>query len=149
MAQRNRKIHKKRGTRSCGYGNAQKHRGAGSRGGRGNAGSSKHKQVKALLEGRVFGKVGFKRHPSLLSKLKTINLSDIDRNIEKWAEDGKAKKTGTSYSVDLASLGYDKVLGSGKITHKIEIKAESFSKSAKEKIEKAGGKVLADDVDTV
>jgi large subunit ribosomal protein L15 len=148
MAQKNRKRQNKRGTRSRGEGNAQKHRGAGSRGGRGNAGSLKHKQVKANIAGRVFGKVGFRRHPSLRSDSKTINISDIDRMIEQWASEGKAEKKSGVYSVDLSSLGYDKLLGSGKLSHKVEIKVESFSQSAKEKVEKAGGK-LGDGVDTV
>lgn len=150
MAQKQRKSRKKRGSRSCGYGSAQKHRGAGSRGGRGKAGSSKHKQIKSLIEGRVFGKVGFKRHPSLSSKAKGINLSDISERIDGWVEDGKAKKTAKGYSVDLSDLGYGKVLGGGELTQKMEIKAGSFSKSAKEKIEKAGGKAIeGDGVDTV
>jgi len=150
MAQRNRKIHSKRGTRSCGYGNAQKHRGAGSRGGRGNAGSGKHKQIKRKQEGQVFGKVGFKRHPSLVSDVRVINLSEIDKRIEGWAQEEKAKKTAGDYSIDLSPLGYDKVLGGGKLTHKIQIKADSFSESAKRKIDEADGKVLTGDgVDTV
>ena len=149
MAQKNRKINSKRGTRSCGYGGAQKHRGSGSRGGRGKAGTLKHKQIATIKTGRRFGKMGFKRHQSLKKNLITINLSDIDRKIAYWAEEGKAKKTSAGYIVDLSALGYDKVLGSGNISQKIEITADSFSASAKEKIEKAGGKAISgDDVDT-
>lgn len=143
MAQKNRKINKKRGTRSCGYGNAQKHRGAGSRGGRGMAGSWTHKQKKMFLEGRKFGKIGFKRHASLKKNLRVINLADIDARIEAWAAEGKAEKKAGGYSLDLKTVGYDKVLGSGNLTHKIEIKAESFSEKAKERVEKSGGKALA------
>jgi large subunit ribosomal protein L15 len=149
MAQKNRKIHSKRGTRSCGYGNAQKHRGSGSRGGRGKAGSGKHKQIKMNIAGVTFGKVGFKRHPSLVSDLNTINLSDIEERIGVWSEEGKAKKTAGGYSINLSELGYDKVLGKGALAHKIEIKAKSFSESAKKKIEEAGGKVITDGIDTV
>lgn len=151
MAQKNRKIVSKRGTRSCGYGNAQKHRGSGSRGGRGNAGSGKHKQIKSIKEGRIFGKVGFKRHPSLRSKPITINLSDIARKLDSWVLEEKAKKTSAGiFVLDLRALGYEKVLGSGNLNIKIEITADSFSNKAKEKIEEAGGKALsANDVDTV
>ncbi len=150
MAQKNRKITKKRGTRSCGYGNAQKHRGAGSRGGRGNAGSGKHKQVKMNIAGRTFGKSGFKRYPGLSPDVRAINLSDIDEKIESWVQEGKAEKKGSSYEVDISKLGYDKVLGGGKLTRKVQIKADSFSESAKKKIEDAGGEVLTGDgVDTV
>lgn len=149
MAQKDRKIHKKLGSRSCGFGCAKKHRGAGSRGGRGNAGSSKHKQKKMFILGLTLGKTGFHRHPSLVMKQTPINLDDIDFKIVKWAAEGKAKKTSSGYSIDMCELGYDKVLGSGNLTHKIEIKATYFSESAKKKIEKAGGKVLSEDgVDT-
>ncbi len=37
-------------------------------------------------------------------------------------------------------MGIEKVLGSGKVTKKINISAEAFSESAKAKIEKMGGK---------
>jgi large subunit ribosomal protein L15 len=149
MAQKNRKIHKKRGTRSCGHGNAQKHRGAGSRGGRGNAGAWTHHQKERFINGFVRGKTGFRRHPSLVSSEAVINLDDLNARIVKWAAEGKAKKTTGGYSVDLCELGYDKVLGSGKLTHKIEVKAGSFSESARKKIEAAGGKVLGDGIDSV
>jgi large subunit ribosomal protein L15 len=150
MAQKNRKINKKmRGSRSCGYGCAKKHRGAGSRGGRGNAGSTKHKQKLMYILGGRLGKIGFHRHPSLVVAQSIINLDDIDVHIEKWAAEGKAKKTAGGFSVDMSELGYDKVLGSGKLTHKIEIKADSFSESAKKKIAEAGGKVVGDGIDTV
>jgi len=149
MAQKNRKIHKKLGSRSCGYGNSQKHRGAGSRGGRGKAGSWTHKQKQGFIEGIARGKTGFKRHASLVDKSVIINLSDINERIEKWVAEGKAKKTAHGYSIDLCELGYDKVLGSGNLTHKIEVKACSFSESAKSKIEKAGGKAVSNGVDTI
>jgi large subunit ribosomal protein L15 len=150
MAHKNRKVHSKRGQRTSGWGGAQKHRGAGSRGGRGNAGTGKHKQIKMLIEGKRFGKVGFKRHASLKKNHITINVGVIDRNIEAWAADGTAKNNSGVYVLDVTALGYDKVLGSGKLTHKIEITSETFSKSAIEKIEGAGGSALAtNDVDTV
>jgi large subunit ribosomal protein L15 len=148
MAHKHRKVHSQRGKRTSGWGGAQKHRGAGSRGGRGKAGTLKHKQINTIKQGVVFGKVGFKRHPSLISKAKTINVSDLERNLDQWVSQDKAKKSGTSYSVDLTSLGYDKLLGSGKISKKVEITVDSFSNSAKEKIENAGGKITGDGVDT-
>ncbi len=150
MAQKNRKTGKKRGSRSCGYGSCQKHRGSGSRGGRGNAGSGKHKQIKSRLKGRVFGKSGFKRHPSLKREKRTINLSEINGRIGQWSEEGRVKKASGKLTLDLSELGYDKVLGGGKLTRKVRIKAESFSESAKKKIGEAGGEALeSNDVDTV
>jgi len=50
-----------------------------------------------------------------------------------------AEKEGT---IDLTNLGYAKLLGTGKITRPITVKVQSASKSATEKIQNAGGKIL-------
>jgi len=42
----------------------------------------------------------------------------------------------------LKGLGYDKLLGKGQVTHPLIVQVESCSKSAAEKIEKVGGKIL-------
>ena len=47
----------------------------------------------------------------------------------------------TETTLDLGKLGYTKLLGTGKITHAVHVKVDSVSVRAKEKIEKAGGKV--------
>lgn len=138
MAQKDRKIQRKRGTRSCGYGNTQKHRGAGSRGGRGMAGSNKQKwsYVSKFMPDH-FGRHGFKRPAKMLKADRTINIGDIDRMVS----DGSIQATDKKYLVDLTAMGYDKLLGSGKATHALEIKVAKSSKSAIEKIQGAGGKV--------
>ena len=43
--------------------------------------------------------------------------------------------------IDLKKKGYDKLLGKGKVTKKYNIIVKSFSKKAKEKIEKLGGTI--------
>jgi len=127
------KVIKMRGSKTHGYGSKKKHRGAGSRGGRGRAGLKKHKKFWMLKHDREhFGKKGFKSlsQRSIKSGTKAINLRDL----EKLAVSGK--------EVDLKALGYDKVIGSGMIKKPLSIKAGAFSKKAKEKIEKAGGKAI-------
>ena len=47
-----------------------------------------------------------------------------------------------SISLNLNELGYEKILGEGEISIPVEIKVKSCSKSALEKIEKSGGKVI-------
>jgi large subunit ribosomal protein L15 len=138
MAHKDRKIQSKRGTRSCGYGNTQKHRGAGSRGGRGMAGSNKQKwsYVSKYMPDH-FGRNGFKRPLKMLHDDKTINVSDINRMVN----DGDITSTDKKYVIDLTAMGYDKLLGSGKVTYAFEIKVAKSSKSAIEKIQSAGGKV--------
>ena len=46
------------------------------------------------------------------------------------------------FQVDLKSLGYQKLLGSGKIDKPVEIRTDLFSKKAEDKIIKARGKVI-------
>jgi len=125
------KTKKMRGKKTFGYGSKKKHRGAGSRGGRGLAGSFKHKKLKILKENpEHFGKRGFKRR--VKKSLKVINLRDIEKIAEKT---GKKK-------INISELGYDKVLGKGQLTEPLEIEARFFSEKAKMKIEKNGGKVI-------
>ena len=125
------KTKKMRGKKTFGYGSKKKHRGAGSRGGRGLAGSFKHKKLKILKENpEHFGKRGFKRR--VKKSLKVINLRDIEKIAEKT---GKKK-------INISELGYDKVLGKGQLTEPLEIEAHFFSEKAKLKIEKNGGKVI-------
>ncbi len=141
MIRKSKKITKLRGSRTCGYGAAKKHRGAGHRGGRGLAGGHKHKWlhiVKYMPD--HFGKYGFKRHPSLVKKLKTINLGEIDELVSKnkdafEVEDGKIV-------VDITAFEYEKVLGKGKLSYPMIIKAVEFSERAKEKIESSGGEFV-------
>lgn len=131
VVRKKKKVLKMRGKRSYGYGSHTKHRGAGNRGGRGKAGAHKHKWSYVVKhEPGRFGKRGFKQPPAVSKKVKAINVGSL----EKLAASNKR--------LDLRELGYDKVLGSGKIGSALEVTATSFSKGAVEKIEAAGGKVI-------
>ncbi len=54
----------------------------------------------------------------------------------------QAEKTKDGIKVNLNFLGYDKLLGKGKVTHPLIVQVDSWSKSAAEKIEESEGKVL-------
>lgn len=142
MAQKDRKIQKSRGTRNCGWGNTQKHRGAGSRGGRGMAGSNKHKwsYVSKFMPDH-FGRVGFKLPLKMIHEDKTINVGELDMEIDSYVTSGAAQFKDKRYLIDLKAAGYDKLLGSGHVKHAIEVKVDKSSKAAIEKIAGAGGKV--------
>jgi large subunit ribosomal protein L15 len=128
MSKKRKKIEKMRGSKTCGYGAKKKHRGKGSKGGKGHAGIWKHKKSMIIRhEPDAIGKSGFK--PKNSKKLRAINLVDL-------------QKIAKGQEIVLASLGYDKVLAKGDITKPLVIKAKSFSKGAAEKIEKAGGKAI-------
>ena len=143
VVRRKKKVKKMRGHRTYGYGSHKKHRGGGSRGGRGKAGMHKHKWIYTVkYEPDHFGKRGFKRPREVVKKPKTINLDELDRLVEKLLEEKKLKQEKGKIKVDLKELGYDKLLGRGRITHKLVIKVDSFSELAKKKVEAAGGEIL-------
>ena len=131
---------KYRGSKTHGCGSMKKRRGAGHRGGRGAAGSGKRGDAKkpSIWGGRYFGKYGF---TSQNSKIKSINFKEIEIKIPQLVKKGLAKETKGVFDIDLTKLGYGKLLSTGKITKKMNIKVKSFSKSAAEKIKKAGGKL--------
>ncbi len=89
-----------------------------------------------------FGKSGFKRPLKTINNPKTINLEYLDDNAEKLVEKELAEKKGNKITIDVTSLGYDKVLGKGKITKTLTIKAKEFSQSAVRKLEDNGGEAV-------
>ena len=138
MATRYRKSRRQRGTRYCGWGQVGQHRQAGSRGGVGGAGKHKHFWVRTVIEEPDhFGHTAFNSRNRNLVK-RWINIKDLD---SVFAKHGKADKAG-KIVLDLASLGYDKLLGGGKPLGAFTLKVSKASNSAKEKIEAAGGEVL-------
>jgi len=131
MIKRRKKNTKQRGSKSHGWGSKKKHRGAGSRGGRGAAGMMKHKKQTMLKEcPDRFGRRGFKVPNS--KKIRAITLREIDL---------LSKSIGLK-EIDVSKFGYIKVLSSGKLSKGISVKAKEFSKKAKEKIAKLGGSVI-------
>lgn len=144
-----RKTRKMRGSKTCGYGSKKKHRGKGSKGGKGYAGSHKHKWIKIIKEEPDhFGKHGF---TSVRKKENVIiNVKDLEKLIKDFRE-GKMKieheeikEDDEKIEINLTKLGYDKLLGKGKINvnKPILIFVKSFSKQAKQKIESVGGKII-------
>jgi large subunit ribosomal protein L15 len=56
--------------------------------------------------------------------------------------DGDSK--GGPVSVDLESMGVEKLLGSGDVTRAYNVKVSSYTERAKQKLEEAGGKILSE-----
>ncbi len=137
------KTKKFRGSRTCGGGTHKNRRGGGSRGGRGNAGTCKHHFVRSMQRGLSFGKHGFKRPLSTVDDTTIVNVGELDEAIEQLVTDGFAEKKGDAFHIDLANIGIEKVLGSGKVTKPLFIAAGEFSAAAKQKIEDAKGKVIS------
>jgi large subunit ribosomal protein L15 len=118
-------------------------RGAGKRGGRGNAGLHKHKFSYLLKYMRDhYGRHGFKRAPNLAKADITINLSELNQHKDNLVSEGLATKKGDVIELDLSALGVNKLLGTGNVSVKYEIKVQKASQKAVEKVESAGGKVI-------
>ncbi|MGB9960515.1 MAG: uL15 family ribosomal protein [Candidatus Bathyarchaeales archaeon] len=140
MPHKLRKIRKKRGSRTQGYGRVGQHRKSGSKGMR-KVGRHKHGWSYVIkYEPEYFGKKGFTSPKSLRRQIKVINVGELDEMAEKLKETEKEGKI----FVNLESLGYTKLLGTGKVTKPLVVKVPLCSKSAAEKIKEAGGQVLAE-----
>jgi large subunit ribosomal protein L15 len=138
MPHKERKTRKMRGSRTHGYGRIGQHRDAGSKGQR-KVGRHKHLWSYVVThEPDYFGKHGFTSPQSLKRKENTINIKQLNELTTQTAsEKGKT-------SVNLTTLGYTKLLGTGKITKPLIVSVPSCSKTAEEKIKKAGGQVLTE-----
>jgi len=146
MIRQAKKVRRQRGSRTHGWGAGKKHRGKGSRGGVGNSGIGKrgaHKKSKWLaLNNKVpTGKHGMRNYPHQ-SKIDTINLCQIEAKLDFWIANKQITKEKDIYIIDLKSLGFDKLLGTGKLANKLRIKVAAFSASAAEKVKEAGGEIV-------
>jgi len=145
MKFKRKKVTKRRGSKTHGWGAMKKHRGAGNRGGRGMAGTGKRGDAKkpTIQKNKIyFGKQGFRSLKSKLSKkYKKINIEKLEEQLPKLLDKKEAEKRGNVIFVDLKKIDYDKLLGKGKVKNKLEISVDYASKKAVEKIEKKGGKV--------
>ncbi len=135
VVRRVRKKNKVRGHRTHGKGNTKNRRGAGCRGGRGMAGSDKHKYSKYYVE--FGGKVRLKTK----GMPKALNLADLVDMMPALEEKGLIEKKGTAYLIDGDKIGYGKLLGRGDVDMKLEVTGMSVSKNAVGKIEAKGGSV--------
>ena len=132
----------KTGSRTRGRGH-KKGRGAGLRGGRGNAGCHKTKRIMYERVGRVWGAHGFKRPQTVVMANNAINLKVIEESAAEWVDEGNASKKGKTVSIDLKKMGYDKLLGTGVPSQAYKITIGAASAKAVEKVEAAGGEIIS------
>ncbi len=74
----------------------------------------------------------FRTEYTILNLDRIAELGETELTLDKWIERGLLKKRN----------GLIKVLGNGELTGAITVHAHKFSKSAQEKIERAGGKAV-------
>jgi len=134
---------RQRGHKTHGWGAKKKHRGKGHQGGAGMAGTGKRadsKKPSIWKDKDYFGKHGFvSKTPKV--KINPVNIGFIEQHISKFLSSNVIKKENNFYIVDLEKLGFNKLLGDGRVSMKFRIKAHYASKSAVEKIKEAGGEV--------
>lgn len=138
MATRLRKTRKFRGSRTHGWGQIGQHRASGHKGGLGQAGMHKHLFSSLLKDDPDHFGHDSTHPPHPIITKKWTSVRDLDDIFAKHGKQEGGKKL-----LDLASLGYDKLLGGGQLKNAYSVKVERYTESAAEKIKKAGGEVLA------
>ena len=138
------KISRQHGNHTHGWGSMKKHRGAGNRGGKGMAGSGKRgdaKKPSIWKNPKYFGKYGFKKKgiPRIINP---VNLAYFEEKLDKLLAKKLIEQQEDTYVIDVKKLGFNKVLGYGKLTKKYKITSPSFSKQAVEKIKALGGEAI-------
>ena len=144
MIIKGKKASRYRGSQTHGGGAKKKRRGAGSRGGRGMAGSGKRADQKKptilkLYGNSYFGKRGFSSKSKKVTK--PITIQTIETKMYNWLKNGTLKKEKDIIIIKLKDMGYNKLLSKGEIKNKYDIEVEYASKNAIEKIKKSGGKI--------
>ena len=134
---------RQRGHKTHGWGAKKKHRGQGNRGGRGMAGTGKRADSKkpSIWKEDYFGKHGFvSKTPKV--KINAVNISYLEEHLNNYLSSDLIKQENGFYYVELEKLGFNKLLGDGKVSMKFKIKAPYASKTAVEKVKEAGGEVI-------
>ncbi len=141
---------KYRGSRTHGRGK-KSGRGKGLRGGTGNAGLHKHKFMWTLkYDPYHFGRIGFKRPQKTLIRIgerKAINIDEVVRMVPAWTAAGKVSAKDGVPQVDLAALGYYKLLGRGGVATKVAITVPRAAEGAVRRVQAAGGTVTVTEPD--
>ena len=139
MPHKLRKIRRKRGSRTHGYGQVGQHR----KGTKGKAGLHKHRWTYVIkYEPDYFEKRGFTSQKAISRKTNVINVGELDELAHKLTAEKKLERKQKKIFLDLDKLGYDKLLGMGKITKPMLVKVVAHSEAASKKIEEAGGQIL-------
>jgi large subunit ribosomal protein L15 len=136
------KKKRQRGSRTHGGGSHKNRRGAGHRGGRGDAGRDKHE----MHNHPPLGKSGFSRPEKVKEEVLTVDVRELDEDIHLYAAEGVAEEANDRYVIDARDVvdgGHDadvvKVLGGGQVRNSLEVTADAFSDGAESKIKSADG----------
>ena len=137
-----RKVRKYRGSKTHGGGSMKKRRGAGSRGGRGRAGSGKRGDANKPSYWKTWSLGGKGFSSKVRKQVHAVNVSAIDREAKKLVKEGLASEKSGLILIDLTEIGVNKLIGSGQVRNKLSIKVDTATKSAIKKVHDAGGSVV-------
>lgn len=137
------KVRKRRGYRTHGWGIIRTHRKSGMRGGFGKAAPKSHHKLR-VIKGiwPPIGQLGFVVPPAVVNAVPTINLSHLEAMLPTLLKQRKITKEGEIYKINLPELGYKKLLAQGSITVPMNITTDYASERAISKVKAAGGKVI-------
>ena len=123
-----------RGLRTHGRG-IKAGRGAGKRGGRGNAGLHKHK-IKSihLYAPDHFGRHGFQRPAEIVDRPKTLNVGELDAVVPLLQAVHAISREGEAYVADLSKIGVDRLLGGGRVNGTWKVYVPHATGHAREKV---------------
>ena len=92
------------------------------------------------------GKHGFTRPEKVKDEVLTVSVRKLDEDAPLLAAEGVAEETDESYRIDARDVVEDgheadavKVLGTGQVRSALNVVADAFSASAREKLVEAGG----------
>ena len=139
---RRKKNKRQRGSKTHGWGAMKKHRGKGHKAGAGMAGTGKRADSKKpnIWKERYFGKFGFvSKTPKV--KISAVNVGYIEEHLNKFISKKLVKEEKGTYSLELDKIGFNKLLGDGRVSLKFKIKTPYASKSAVQKVKEAGGEI--------
>ncbi|MGC9152353.1 MAG: uL15 family ribosomal protein [Vulcanisaeta sp.] len=142
-----RKARKYRGLRTHGWGRVGQHRKSGSSGGRGNVGYHKHKWSYVMKYAEdssgypFYGKHGFEQPNTIVAAKLGINVGELDGMLDELVSKGLVQVIDGKYVVDLLKLGFNKLLGRGRVTKPMIVRTVWVSRKAEEKVRAAGGSV--------
>lgn len=140
-----RKTRKKRGSRTHGFGQVGSHTHKRWRRMKGGRKVGRHKHLWTYVvkhEPEYFGRKGFTSLKSLKEETNVINVGQLDELVDKLGMEKQLEKKQGKPFLNLEELGYQKLLGTGKITQAITVKVSSYSEGAARKIKEAGGQIL-------
>ena len=140
---RRKKNDRQSGSKTHGWGAKKKHRGKGHQGGAGMAGTGKRADSKtpSIWKEDYFGKYGVvSKTPKV--RIDAVNISYIEEHLDNLISKNLVKKENGFYYIELDKLGFNKLLGDGRVSLKFKIKTPYASKAAIEKVKEVGGEVV-------